>query len=54
MLLEFECDKLEAVEGREASMKGFARKASISEMVSLREGGEKTVEVRKGILGRRL
>ena len=46
MLSEFECDKVEADEGNEASMKGFARKASISEMISLGEGGEKTVEVK--------
>ena len=33
-------------------MKGFAIKVSISEMVSLREGGEKTMS--KGFLYRRL
>ena len=45
-LWEFECDKVEYREGSEASKKGFAVKDSISEMVSLGEGGEKTVEVK--------
>ena len=46
LLLEFECDKVEDGEGSEASMKGFAIKASISEMVSLGEGGKKVVGVK--------
>ena len=46
VLSEFECDKVEAGEGCEAPMKGFARKASISEMVSLGEGREKAVGVK--------
>ena len=41
MLCIFECDKIEAGEGR------FAIKASISEMVSLGKGGEKTVGVKR-------
>ena len=40
-----EWDKVEAEEGSEASMIGFAREASISEMVSLGEG-EKAVGVK--------
>ena len=46
MLLEVECDEVEDGESSEASMKGFAIKASILEMVSLWEGGEKTVVVK--------
>ena len=46
MLQEFECDEVEAGEGIEALMKGFALKASISEMISLGEGGEKAVGVK--------
>ena len=42
----FECDKVEAGEGSEASMKSFAIKASISYMVLLGEGGKKTVRVK--------
>ena len=42
MLWGFECDKVEDGEGSEASMKGFAIKASMSEMVSLGEREEKT------------
>ena len=45
MLLEIECDEVEDGKGIETSMKGFAIKASMSEMVSLGEGGEKTVGV---------
>ena len=46
MLLKVECDEVEAGEGSETSMKGFAINALKSKMVSLREGGEKTVEVK--------
>ena len=41
-----ECDEVVDEKGSEASMKGFATKASMSEMVSLGEGGEKTVGVK--------
>ena len=40
MLRKFECDKVEDGEGSKSSMKGFAIKASTSEMVSLGKGGE--------------
>ena len=46
MLFKFECDKVEDGEGSQASMKDFAIKASISETVSLDEGGKKTVGVK--------
>ena len=46
MLLEFECNKVEAGEGSEALMKGFAIKASMSEMISLGDRGEKTIGVK--------
>ena len=46
MLLEFKCDKVEDGEGSEASMKGFAVKASLSEIVSQVEREKKTVEVK--------
>ena len=46
MLWEFECYEIENGEGSEASMKGFAIKASMSDMVSLGQGGEKTVGVK--------
>ena len=46
VLWKFECDKVEDGEENEASMKGFVIKALISEMVSLRKGGEKTVGVK--------
>ena len=48
MLLELECDKKEDGEGSDASIKSFAIKTSISEIVSLGEGGEKTVCQREG------
>ena len=46
MLWESECDKVEDRDGNDTSMKGLAIKVSISEMVSLGEGGEKTVGVK--------
>ena len=45
-LSESKCDKVEDGEGSEASMKVFAIKASISEIVSPGEGGAKTVGVK--------
>ena len=45
MLWEFECDNVEDGQGDEASMKGSAIKASISEMVSLGKERKKTVRV---------
>ena len=46
VLSEVECYEIENEEGSEASMKGFAIKALMSEMVSLGEEGEKTVGVK--------
>ena len=40
VLWEFECDQAKDGEGSQASMKGFAIKASILEMVSLGERGD--------------
>ena len=48
MLLAFECDNVKDGEESEALMKGFAIKASISEMD--RKGGEKTVGVKVFLL----
>ena len=45
MLFEVECHEVEDGKGSETSM-NFAMKASISEMVSLKEGGKKTVGVK--------
>ena len=45
-LLELEYDNIEAGEESEASIKGFAIKTSISEIVSLGEGGKKRVDVK--------
>ena len=42
MSSEVECDKVEDGKGSEISIKGFAIKASISDVVSLGEGEEKT------------
>ena len=46
VLSEFECDEVEDGEGSEASLKDFTIKASLSEMVSLWEGREKTVGIK--------
>ena len=46
MLSEVECDEVEDGEGSEALLEGFAIKASISEMVSLGEGEDKTMGVK--------
>ena len=46
VLWKFDYGKVEDGEGNEASMKGFVIKASISAMVSLGKGREKTVEVK--------
>ena len=51
MLSEVECDEVESRKWSKTSMKGFAIKASISEMVSLREGGEKTLGVKVFLAG---
>ena len=51
MLSEVECDEIDNGEGSEASMKDFAIKASISEIVSLGKGGEESGN--KRFLGRR-
>ena len=56
MLSESECDKEEAGEGSEASMKDFARKASILQMFSLWEGGDKKgngMEERRRVMARK-
>ena len=45
MSSEIECDEVEDEKGNETSMKGFAIKASISELVS-KGDGEKTVRVK--------
>ena len=41
VLLEAECDGVEDGKGNERLMKDFAIKASMSDIVSLGEGGEK-------------
>ena len=48
VLLAFECDNVKDGEESEALMKGFAIKASISEMD--KKGGEKTVGVKVFLL----
>ena len=45
MLLQVECDMVEDGKGSETSMKSFVIKSSMSEIVSLKEGGEKTVSI---------
>ena len=50
MLSEVKCGEIEDGKGSETSMKGFAIKALMLEMVSL--GGENTVS--KSFLGRRM
>ena len=51
MLSEVECDKVEDGKGSEISKKGFVIKTSMSEIVSLGEGEEKTVEVKVFLAG---
>ena len=51
ILLEIECNEVEDRKGSETSMKGFAIKASMSEMVLLGEGGGKTVGVKVFLAG---
>ena len=46
MLSEVVCGEVEDGKGSETIMKGFALKASMSEMVSLGEGGDKTEGVK--------
>ena len=53
MLSEVECDEIDNGEGSEASMKDFAIKASISEIVSLGKGGEKKVGTKDFLAGGR-
>ena len=52
MFLEVVCGGVEDEKGSEVSMKGFAIKASMSEMVSLGEKGDESGS--KNFLGRRL
>ena len=51
VLYEVLCDEVEDGKGNETSLKCFAIKASTSEMVSLGEGGEKTVGVKISLAG---
>ena len=44
-------DRLEDVNGSEVSMKGFAMKASMSEIVSLRKEGDEKVGVKMFLAG---
>ena len=51
MLKEIKCDEVGSGKGSEISMKGFAIKASMSEMVSIGEGGEKIIKVKVFLAG---
>ena len=42
---KYECDEVKNKEGRKATLKGFAIKTSMSEMIPQGEEGKKTVEV---------
>ena len=51
VLSEVEYDEVKDRKGSETSMKGFVIKASMSQMVSLVEGGEKTMGVKVFLAG---